>query len=193
MAEINKTAWDKSSKWPEELDKLKAIINTTGLKETIKWGGPVYTYNGKNVLGIGGFTHFFTIWFFKGVFLKDESGILVNANKGNTKGLRQWRFTSIDEIDEKRILAYVHEAIAVEKAGLSITPDKKETVVPEYLAAQLDADPDLKNAFEGFTPFKQREFCEYIAEAKQDKTKSARFEKIRPLIQQGKGLNDKYR
>ncbi|WP_116787473.1 YdeI/OmpD-associated family protein [Flavobacterium psychrotrophum] len=193
MAEQKKTAWDKSSKWPQELDKLKAIINTTGLVETTKWGGPVYTYNGKNVLGIGGFTHFFTIWFFKGVFLKDEAGILVNANEGNTKGLRQWRFTSIDEIDEKSILTYVHEAIAVEKAGLAITPDKKETIIPEYLAAQLDADPDLKNAFEGFTPFKQREFCEYIAEVKQDKTKNTRFEKIRPLILQGKGLNDKYR
>lgn len=193
MAEQKKSAWDKSAKWPEELDKLKAIINTTGLTETTKWGGPVYTYNGKNVIGIGGFENFFTIWFFKGVFLTDEAGLLVNANEGTTKGLRQWRFTTIDQIDEKLVLAYISEAIAVEKAGLAITPDKKETVVPEYLAAQLDADPDLKRAFEGFTPFKQREFCEYIAEAKQDKTKAARFDKIKPMVLEGKGLNDKYR
>lgn len=193
MAEQKKSPWDKSGKWPEGLEKLKTIINTTGLVETTKWGGPVYTYNGKNVLGIGGFDNFFTIWFFKGVFLKDEANVLVNANEGVTKGLRQWRFTSAEGIDEKLVLRYITEAIEVEKNGLAITPDKKETVVPEYLENQLNADSALKAAFEAFSPYKQREFCENIADAKQEKTKAARFEKIKPLILSGIGLNDKYR
>jgi uncharacterized protein YdeI (YjbR/CyaY-like superfamily) len=193
MEDKLKRVWDKSSKWPEELNALKAIIATTPLVETKKWGGPAYTYNGKNVLGVGGFANFFTIWFFKGVFLKDEANVLINANEGTTKGLRQWRFTSIDEIDEKLILKYINEAIVVEQQGLSITPSKKETIIPELLQQHLDNDSNLKQAFEAFSPYKQREFCEYMAEAKQDKTKQARLEKILPMMQENCGLNDGYR
>ncbi|MFP5438013.1 MAG: YdeI/OmpD-associated family protein [Bacteroidia bacterium] len=193
MEDKPKRVWDKSSKWPEELNALKAIIATTPLVETTKWSGPAYTYNGKNVLGVGGFANFFTIWFFKGVFLKDEANVLINANEGTTKGLRQWRFTSIDEIDKKLILKYINEAIAVEQQGLSITPSKKETIIPELLQQHLDNDSNLKQAFEAFSPYKQREFCEYVTEAKQDKTKQARLDKILPMIQENRGLNDGYR
>lgn len=87
--EKEKHIWDKSSQWVDELEILKSIINTTELVETTKWGGPAYTINGKNILGIGSFKNFFTIWFFKGVFLKDEAGVLVNAQEGTTKSLRQ--------------------------------------------------------------------------------------------------------
>jgi uncharacterized protein YdeI (YjbR/CyaY-like superfamily) len=193
MEEKPKKTWGKSARWPDEIEKLRQIINKTGLVETTKWGGPMFTYRGKNVLGLGGFKNYVAIWFIKGVFLKDTAGVLINANEGNTKGLRQWRFASADEIDEKLVFEYINEAIDVEKAGLAITPDKKETIVPEYLEAQLHADEALKAAFEGFSAYKQREFCEYIAEAKQEKTQVNRFEKIKPMILKGMGLNDKYR
>ena len=58
---------------------------------------------------------------------------------------------------------------------------------------QFQSDSELKKAFELFTPFKQREFLEYIESAKQQKTKITRFEKIKPMIFDGIGLNDKYR
>jgi len=193
MPEEKKNTWDSSHLWSEELDALKAILNKTPLVETTKWGAPTYTYNGKNILGLGGFKHFFTIWFYKGVFLKDEDKVLINANEENTKSLRQWRFTSKDEIDEKKVLQYVHEAIEVEKAGLEIKPEKKETVIPELLQQELDADPAVLEAFMKLTPFKQREYCEFIETAKQEKTKLARLEKIKPMILQGIGLHDKYR
>ena len=183
----------KKNGWTVELEVLQNIINRSQLVQTTKWGGIVYTYNNKSVLGIGGFKNFFTIWFFKGVFLKDEAGVLVNANEGNTKSLRQWRFTNVGEVNEKLVSAYINEAIAIEKAGLGIKPQKKETVIPEYLQQQLDKDSKLAEAFANFSPYKQKEFCEYIAEAKQDKTKLARFEKIKPMILEGKGLNNRYR
>lgn len=193
MAEEKKNIWDSSHLWAEELDMLKAILNRTPLVETTKWGGPTYTYNGKNVLGLGGFKNFFTIWFYKGVFLKDEAKVLINANEENTKSLRQWRFTSKEEIDEKKVLLYVLEAIEIEKAGLEIKPEKKETVIPELLQQELDADPAILEAFIKLTPFKQREYCEFIETAKQEKTKLARLEKIKPQLLMGIGLHDKYR
>lgn len=188
-----KHKWDKVNQWEEELDYLKTILLTTELVETTKWGGPTYTYNGKNVLGIGGFKSYVGIWFFNGIYLKDEHKVLVNAQEGVTKALRQWRFQSKAEMDEKLILQYVHEAIENEKAGILHKPVKKEAIVSEYLLQELEKDKALQQAFSLFTPYKQKEFIEYIATAKQDKTKQSRFEKIKPLILTGIGLNDKYR
>lgn len=191
MADNN--PWQSNHLWEEELGLLREIIQKTELTETKKWGGEVYTINNKNVLGIGGFKNFFTIWFWNGVFLKDEAKVLVNANEGVTKGLRQWRFTSKDEINEKLILHYINEAIENEKAGLSIKPEKKEAMKCDYFDNKLNCDKDLKNAFEKFSPYKQKEFWEYMATAKQEKTKETRFEKIKPMILENIGLNDKYR
>lgn len=188
-----KRNWDSSHLWTDELDFLKSIINRTELTETIKWGSPVYTYNNKNVLGLGGFKSYFGLWFFKGVFLKDEGNLLVNANEENTKSLRQWRFISKDEINEKLVLQYIYEAIEVEKSGLEIKPEKKQTVIPDDLQAALDASPELKEAFNTLTPFKQREYCEYIESAKREATRISRIEKCLPMILNGIGLNDKYR
>jgi len=102
---------DKVNQWIVELDIIKSIISKTPLNETTKWGGTVYVYNGKNIIGIAGFKHFFTIWFFDGNKLKDEKKVLINAQEGVTKSMRQWRFTSKDEIDEELILQYIQEAI----------------------------------------------------------------------------------
>lgn len=193
MEEKKAKAWDKVNHWNDELRLLREIIQKTELVETNKWGGEVYTLNNKNVLGIGGFKNFFTIWFWNGVFLKDDAKVLVNANEGVTKGLRQWRFTSATELNEKLILHYINEAIANEKAGLSIKPEKKEAMKCDFFSAALKADKALNSAFDRFTPGKQKEFWEYMATAKQGKTKETRLEKIRPMIIDGIGLNDKYR
>lgn len=185
--------WNKTNQWENEIEQLNAIIRKTPLVETTKWGGPVYTYNNKNVLGIGGFKSYFGIWFYNGVFLKDEKKLLINANEENTKSLRQMRFNSANEIDEKLILAYIKEAIEIEEKGLAIPKEKKETIIPEILQNELDKNSELLAKFNTFSPYKQREFIEHITSAKQEKTQMARLEKIIPMILEEKGLNDKYR
>lgn len=158
-----------------------------------KWGGEVYTFNGKNVIGIGGFKNYFTIWFFNGVFLKDPKKVLVNAQDGVTKALRQWRFYSKDDIDEKLILTYIHEAIENEKLGKKLAPVKKETILSDFFQKELNANLELKKGFEKLTPGRQREYLEYIDTAKREETKIARMEKIKTMIISGVGLHDKYK
>ncbi|GAA3772143.1 YdeI family protein [Flavobacterium ginsengiterrae] len=189
----NKGIWKYGSQWEEELLLLKAIIDKTELVETQKWGGPVYVYEKKNVIGLGGFKDYFAIWFFNGVFLKDEKKKLVNAQEEVTKSLRQWRFKSKEEIDEKLILEYILEAIENEKQGKVIKPAKKEAIVSELLEKEMIQNPALKEAFQKFSPYKQYEFLEYIESAKQEKTKLSRIEKVIPMILGNVGLNDKYR
>ncbi|MGO4772997.1 YdeI family protein [Flavobacterium sp. W22_SRS_FK3] len=185
--------WDKVNQWEEELLFLKSIIDKTELVETIKWGGPIYVYNKKNVIGIGGFKNYFAIWFLNGVFLKDEKKRLINAQEDKTKSMRQWRFTSKDEVNEKEVLEYILEAIENEKQGKVIKPAKKETIVSEFFQKEIDQNLDLAKAFQKFSPYKQYEFLEYIESAKQEKTKLSRTKKIIPMILDNVGLNDKYR
>ena len=194
MEKLKKNTWDSSHLWEEGLDLIKSIINKAPLEETVKWGAPVYTFKGKNVLGVMGFKDYFALWFYKGVFLKDEAGVLVNASaEGTTKSLRQWRFTSKADINEKLLLQYINEAIEVEKAGLAIKPEKKILAVPELLQKELDASPSLSEAFGKFSQSRQNEFNEYVGTAKREETALSRIEKIKPMILEGIGLNDKYR
>lgn len=192
-SEPKKHIWDKNNNWTEELDLLKEIIAQTELVETTKWGAPVYVLNNKNVIGIGGFKSYFGIWFFNGVFLKDKDNVLVNAQEGVTKSLRQWRFNALEEVNKKEVLAYIIEAIENEKAGKVIKATTKEILISKELQLELESDNSLAEAFQKFSLAKQREFHEYIEEAKREATKLARIEKIKPLILEKKGLNDKYK
>jgi len=182
-------------KFSDALTILRNIINSTGLNEAIKWSAPVYDLNGKNVVGLGAFKNHFGVWFFNGVFLKDEHNLLVNAQEGKTKALRQMRFESINDINKDAVLAYVKEAIENQKAGKEIKPDrsKKETVIPQELKAVLERNTTLYKSFNVLSPSKQREYCEHIATAKREATKLSRLEKITPMILQGVGLHDKYK
>jgi len=189
--ESSKKTWQQNDLWEKEIDLLQSIVNKTPLVETTKWGGIVYTYNNKNVLGIGGFKSYFGLWFFNGVFLKDDLKVLVSGNE-TTKAQRQWRFHSAEEINEKKVLEYIMEAIALEKQGKVHKAEKSPLVLSEFFEAFLSHEK-LNAAFENFTLTKRKEFVEYIDTAKQAKTKLQRLEKIKPMIENGIGLNDKYR
>ncbi|MBN3522018.1 YdeI/OmpD-associated family protein [Algoriphagus lutimaris] len=184
----------KNNQWKEAFSLLNEIIAKTELLETVKWGMPVFTINGKNVVGYTGFKTHFGLWFYNGVFLSDPYQVLINAQEGKTKAMRQWRFESIEEIDEPKILEYLQEAIQNEKEGTSWKAEKGDEVeIPVLLKEKLQSNVDLKASFERLTPFKQKEYIEYITEAKREATKMNRLEKIIPMIMEGKGLNDKYR
>lgn len=185
---------EMNSYFEKELNLLRAIIFKTELKETIKWNAPVYTLNGKNVLGLGAFKNHFSVWFFNGVFLKDEYNLLVNA-QDKTKGLRQMRFDSSKDINSNAISAYVKEAIENQKLGKEIRPQKtKETVnIPKVLKSLLQNDSVFKACFDKLTPSKQREYAAYINDAKRETTKQTRLDKILPMIINGIGLHDKYK
>lgn len=184
---------EKVNHWQEELELLQSILNKTELIETTKWGAPVYTHNGKNIVGFVGFKNHFTLWFYNGIFLKDPYKVLVSAQE-KTKALRQWRFHSKEEIEEQKILEYVKEAILNADEGKEIKPEKFKSVsIPDVLQNEFNQDENLKSAFETLTPGKQKEYNLYIEEAKQAKTKLARIEKIKPMILDGIGLHDKYK
>lgn len=185
---------DSLELWKDELTKLREILNSTELEETVKWGGPCYTLDGKISVGMAAFKSYFALWFHQGALLSDPEKVLVNAQEGRTKALRQWRFASKKEIKVRTIKAYVKEAVELERAGKRIPADRsKPVVVPPQLKTALAKNAKAKTAFSALTKGKRREYTDYIAEAKREETKQQRLKKILPMIVAGKGLNDKYR
>lgn len=185
--------FERTSVHNEELRTLREIVLSTGLVETVKWGHPVYTSDGKNIVGLGSFKSYFGLWFFQGVLLKDPAKRLINAQEGITNAQRQMRFNTADEIDRGLIVSYIEEAVANERAGKKIKPQSKPLIVPPELQAVLDSDPPLAEVFDSLGLTKKRDYCEYIEVAKRAETKQQRLEKIIPMIREGLGMNDRYR
>ncbi|MDP2540547.1 hypothetical protein CSC81_03185 [Tenacibaculum discolor] len=185
---------DKSN-WAQELNLLRSVFLDLPVEETIKWGAPVYFYKGKNIVGLSAFKNYCGLWFFQGSFLTDKEEVLVNAQEGKTQAMRQWRFNQLDEINTVLIKRYVLEAIKNSEEGKELKPKKntKPLVTPENLQLELDKNDRLNETFSEFTLSKQREFTDYISEAKRETTKEKRLVKIIPMILNGIGLYDKYK
>lgn len=184
----------KKKEWKKELELLRSIILSLKLEETIKWGSPVYCYEGKNIVGLGAFKSYAGLWFFQGVFLKDKANVLVNAQEEKTKALRQWRFHSMAEIDDTLVKEYIKEAIENQKQGKEVKPNRnRELIIPKELQYALKGDKELNSKFQNLSQACKREYAEYISEAKKEETKLNRLEKIKPMIIAQIGLNDKYK
>lgn len=183
----------KKSDWKLELTQLRTILNSTELVETIKWGSPFYTYQGKNVVGLSAFKNYFGLWFIQGALLKDQKNVLINAQEGKTNAMRQWRMTSLDEIDSDLIIQYINESLQHVVDGKEIKPKKKPLVIPAILKEAFNSDQELKKSFESLTFGRRREYADHISEAKRETTQLKRLEKIIPMIKRGGGLYDKYK
>lgn len=169
--------------WDECIELMNQIMAKTDLKKEFKWGSDIYTFQGKNVIGWGGFKNFFSLWFYNGVFLTDPYQVLISASEGKTKGLRQWRFKDIAEMDEQKILKYILESIQTIKDGKEIIIEKSANKEPSgFFKKALEEDSTFQSAFDALTPGRRKEYIEYIEEAKQEKTQLSRLEKIKPMI-----------
>ncbi|MDB2439493.1 DUF1801 domain-containing protein [Hellea sp.] len=180
--------------WQDELMALRRILLAAELSETMKWGMPCYISGGQNIVGMAGFKSYFGLWFHQGVFLSDPRNVLINAQSGKTKALRQWRMSSANDIDAALIKAYIAESIEHARAGKKVpNAAPRKLNMPSHLQSACKVDPELKIAFDKFRLAQQCDFADYISSAKQDATKQRRLEKIIPLIKSGIGLNDKYK
>jgi uncharacterized protein YdeI (YjbR/CyaY-like superfamily) len=181
-----------AKKWQEEFRKLRAILLDSELTEEFKWSQPCYTFEGKNVVVIGGLKESCALAFFKGALLKDIHGVLTRPAQ-HSQSTRWFKFASVGEIAEMKsvVKAYIREAIEVEKAGLKVKLKKTSDLkFPEELQIMLDEFPDFRVAFDTLTPGRQRAYIYHFSAPKQPKTREARVQKFMPHILKGKGLLD---
>lgn len=182
----------KVHNWREELEMLRQIVLETGLTEEIKWGAPVYTHKGKNIVSVGALKESVNIGFFKGVLLTDKHKIL--QQQGNLQSDRIVKFTNVKDIEKiKDVLkAYVLEAIAIEESGKKVEFKKNPEPIPDELLEAFEQDPAFKQAFFALTAGRQRGYIIHFSQPKQSQTRMGRIKKYKEQIFKGIGLNDKY-
>ena len=153
--------------------KLRELVHRAepNIVEDWKWGPNFYCMG--MVCNVWGFKEHASITFFNGVNMKDELK-LFNYGELNSKN-RTIKFTSIDEVNEKAIVAYIKEAVRLNKAGE--TKANKTVEIPLELKKIL-SEHNLLAVFErqSFTYRKEAVFS--ITSAQQSITKVRRIEKL---------------
>ena len=69
---------------------------------------------------------------------------------------------------------------------------KKELVVPDYFQSVLKKNKKARTTFEAFSYSHQKEYVEWITEAKREETRAARIKTALKWLAQGKARNWKY-
>lgn len=172
-------------------EKLRAIVHKADgdVIEDWKWG-PNFNKNGM-ICGFGHFKAHVKLAFFKGALLKDPAKLLTQG-EGNSHS-RGVKFTSSSEIDERSLISYVREAIALNSSGIKAPARKAMIPVPAEFKKALAGHPKARGGFEGLTPGYRNEYVEWIVNAKRLETRAKRIESALAKLAKGESLNAKYR
>lgn len=173
------------------LEKVRERIHAAApeAQETIKWGAPGFTVDGKILLMMASFKAHAALNFWRGQEIGD----------GNPKAGAMGQFgklTSVDDLPGNAELdALIREAAALAKtapAPRKVKHEKAPTTLHPEFAKALDANPKAKSVLDGFPPSAQREYLDWITEAKQEATRSKRIADAIQWLSEGKRRMWKY-
>jgi len=168
--------------------------------ETIKWSRPFFEYKGNIVCNISAFNEHCSFGFWGeeiGAILR-EAGVVREEGMG-TLG----RITSLETLpSDKQMIAWLRQAIAFIDSGNYTSPiaarnrvvkaPKVEAEVPDAFAQALKASKPAAKVFSAFSPSAQREYTDWIADAKRPETRDKRIAQAIEWIAEGKQRNWKY-
>jgi uncharacterized protein YdeI (YjbR/CyaY-like superfamily) len=108
------------------------------------------------------------------------------------------RITSLADLpDDKTLIAYVRKAAKLNEAGAKSParskPRKKSPLkIPEYFSSALKKNAKARTTFENLSPSHQREYVEWLIDAKREETRARRLKMSILCLSQGKPQNWKY-
>lgn len=159
-------------------------------EETIKWSMPAYTVGGKIVLITAAFKAHTALNFWRGQEL--------SSSHASVGAMGQFgRIKNIDELPgDPELDRLIREAAELSKSAPTprkpkAAPKPAPEMHPEFAAALTKA-PKAKEVLDGFPPSAQRDYFEWIAEAKQDTTRQKRIATAVEWLSQGKRRHWKY-
>lgn len=185
------------------LRRLRELVHEgcPDVQETIKWGSPTFEYKGI-LCGMAAFKGHCAFGFWKHKLLvtetaSGEASLGKIAAAANEKAMGQFgRLTSVADLPpRKTMLSLIRQAVALNESGAKVprtAKPKSKLVVPKNLAAALRGNPDAARAFKAFSYSKQKDYIDWLEEAKTDATRQRRLETAIEWISQGKSRNWKY-
>lgn len=159
------------------------------VRETIKWGSPSFEYEGM-LCGMAAFKAHCAFGFW------NRALKIPNANPDGAMG-QFGRLTSLADLPKDKVLVgYVKEAARLNATGQKLGPTarkaRKPLPVPKALSAALKKKPAALAKFKAFSPSQQRDYSEWIIEARTDATRDKRLATAVEWIGQGKPRMWKY-
>lgn len=163
------------------------------VQETIKWGFPHFEYKGI-LCSMAAFKEHCAFTFWKAALMKDKS--LVEKARSEVAMGHLGRISTLKDIPASKIMiGYIQEAVALNETGTKVVRErkvKKPMVVPDYFEKVLQKNKKAGEAFATFSPSHQREYIEWITEAKTEITRQKRIERSLEWITEGKPRSWKY-
>ena len=174
---------------------LRELIHRTcpAITEEIKWNFPCFVYKGSNHVYMAGFKKHATYGFWLAKEMSDSDGVFVFGEKTGMGNFG--KLTTIEDLPNKEVLRnYLLEAMDLIDRGVKIHSAKKEIKIKENraLLQALETNSSSKIHFQEFPPSQQKDYHEWINEAKTDSTSAKRIAQAIEWISEGKPRNWKY-
>ncbi len=161
-------------------------------KETMKWGSPSFEYKGI-LCGMSAFKAHCALVLWK------SKHILPDGQKSAGAMGAFGRLMSVKDLPTKKVLiGYFKKARQLNEQGIGSPvaarskKDKKDLTVPSYFLAALKKDQKAKSTFDGFSYSKQKDYVEWVTEAKTEETRKKRIATSIEWLAEGKSRNWKY-
>lgn len=158
--------------------------------ETIKWSMPFFDWQGP-LCNIAAFKAHCAFGFWKGQLVVD-AGVIDDSAMGQFG-----RITALSELPPPSVIAAcIEKAMTLNqpqvKAPRAMRTLKPPLAVPADLQAGLQANAAARRAFAGFSSSQQREYIEWLLDAKTAATRSKRLATTLEWVAEGKTRNWKY-
>lgn len=172
-------------------EKLRRLFHKAcpAIEEKLKWGCPSFEHKGM-VGGFAGFKQHAAFGFWRQDVLPDPLGLF------KSRGAFGSKLTDVSQLpSDDVILQYIARAVKLNETGAPARfkgKPKPPLETPSYMLAALRKNRKALEAFNGFPPSHQREYVEWIVEAKQEETRRKRLETAVAWMAEGKSRNWKY-
>ena len=165
------------------------------ITETMKWSFPHFEYKGV-VCSMAAFKQHCAFGFWKASIMKDPNKIMQIKDRSAMGHFD--RITTVKDLPaDKIMIAYIKEAVQLNEKGIKLPAKtkttQKEIVVPSDIIAALKKNTKAKKVFEAFSPSHQKEYIEWITEAKTEPTRIKRLNTMLEWLEEGKDRNWKYK
>jgi len=174
------------------LSRLRELVHEgcPEVVETIKWSMHSFEYRGM-FAGMAAFKAHcvFGLWKHELIVASDPKALEAMGSFGCLRGLG-------DLPPRATMLRYVKQAKKLNDEGVKSPRTKTARKLPSAMhpefAAALDRNAKAKKALAGFSPSQQREYTEWITDAKRDETRERRTETAIEWLSEGKTRHWKY-
>ncbi|MUV14431.1 YdeI/OmpD-associated family protein [Noviluteimonas gilva] len=174
------------------LEHVRAVVHEAcpQVEETIKWSMPTFVYGGGILCGMAAFKQHASFGYWK-------HALVVGEGEPRDGMGSYGKLTSLKELPPKKtLIAHIRKAMQLnlEKAPPTrkASAPKPPPEVPTDLAAALKKNAKARKHYEAFPPGAQREYVEWITDAKREETRASRLAQAVEWIAEGKRRNWKY-